>query len=415
MKKSAFYFVAAIITVTVLSVSLEVVFGAYYLVRNGGYISVNEMLDNEQNSYIQEMLDGNTECKYLDALFPHPYLGFVYHGKKPCGTANVNRSGMLGVDYPLEKQKDKFVVLVTGGSVAAQFVNAGYLGDILNKSADLGGKEVVILNGGLGGWKQPQQAILLLLYGEVIDAVITIDGFNELDGFHFFKENKSGARFEVPAKNFIMVNPAISTSYEKLMGIWIYSSIYRYSKTNFLLSKSFFSYFVTKRLRDMVRIMSDFQHNSSAGVETFRNMFSLPSEWSFEKTYQWQKGQYKKYISATHALAKHYGLKSAFFIQPVPAISKKLSEEEIRTIKASGYTLEYKKPYLEIVTEVLKVKGEGVPVFSLLDIFAEEEGTIYADAVHCKFDPATGANEGYRIMAEIIADTIIDEWGMAKK
>jgi hypothetical protein len=51
-------------------------------------------------------------------------------------------------------------------------------------------------------------------------------------------------------------------------------------------------------------------------------------------------------------------------------------------------------------------------VFGLLDVFAGEHGTIYADNVHPAREPG-GESPGYRLMAARMAREMADAWGLA--
>src|SRR5205823_4515934 len=96
------------------------------------------------------------DCRYVDTLFPHPYLAFVHHGNPPC-RLRVNNIGLFGPDFPSERPTDRFVVLLAGGSVAAQFAGAGpggvpYLESILNARYESpNGRPFLLLNGSDGG------------------------------------------------------------------------------------------------------------------------------------------------------------------------------------------------------------------------------------------------------------------------
>src|SRR5262249_24483082 len=81
---------------------------------------------------------------------------------------------------------DRFVVLILGGSFADQVFYLGKekLADSLRKHAPFRDKEIEVLSVALGGYKQPQQMIILadlLIHGGHYDAVVNIDGFNEVD------------------------------------------------------------------------------------------------------------------------------------------------------------------------------------------------------------------------------------------
>ena len=65
-------------------------------------------------------LTRGTHCRYVDTLYPHPHVGFVHHANRPCGFKNINNVGLFNDDYPLLKRPDRYTILLTGGSVAAQ-------------------------------------------------------------------------------------------------------------------------------------------------------------------------------------------------------------------------------------------------------------------------------------------------------
>lgn len=90
--------------------------------RYGAFYSATELFNRQanENTFIDQITEGEN-CRYIDTLFPHPYLGFVHHANPPCGMSYINNIGLFGEDFPSEKRKDRFVVLLTGGSVAAQF------------------------------------------------------------------------------------------------------------------------------------------------------------------------------------------------------------------------------------------------------------------------------------------------------
>ena len=185
---------------------------AWMQIEDGHYTPASELFDRTQNTYVRDMTKG-TDCRYVDTLFPHPYLAFVHHGNPPCGKPNVNNIGLLGEDFPTVKRTDRYTVLLTGGSVASQLGQIApppaprYLEEELNTHyVSPTGKPFLVLNGGDGAWKQPQAFILFALYLESVDAVVTLDGFNE--HYMFWKGTKE--RLERPLSNFLDVNPFVA-------------------------------------------------------------------------------------------------------------------------------------------------------------------------------------------------------------
>jgi lysophospholipase L1-like esterase len=63
---------------------------------------------------------------------------------------------------------------------------------------------------------------------------------------------------------------------------------------------------------------------------------------------------------------------------------------------------------------LLSLRSEGIPVFSLLQIFSGVEDTLYDDPIHLKRD-VWGESLGYRLMAEKIAHTLAESWKLRGK
>jgi hypothetical protein len=85
--------------------------------------------------------------------------------------------------YPPLKRPDRYTILLTGGSVAAQLVQLDpwraprYLEEELNNEYESpNGQPFWVLNGGEGAWIQPQPFIQFALNAQALDAVITPGG-----------------------------------------------------------------------------------------------------------------------------------------------------------------------------------------------------------------------------------------------
>lgn len=85
------------------------------------------------------------------------------------------------------ERKNVFLVLVLGGSVAQHMTRgpatAGTFREALGALPRVAGREVVVLGWARGSFKQPQQVMLftyLVALGIVPDALVEIDGFNEV-------------------------------------------------------------------------------------------------------------------------------------------------------------------------------------------------------------------------------------------
>jgi hypothetical protein len=121
--------------------------------------------------------------------------------------------------------------------------------------------------------------------------------------------------------------------------------------------------------------------------------------------------QYRKYIRAMHNASGKLGIQSAFFIQPVPAIGKRLTEAEELAVG----NMDYRDVYLLMATGLLALREEGVPIHELLHVFSETSEAIYADQIHCIRYGDRDESMGYRLMSEKIASILETEWGLKMK
>jgi hypothetical protein len=111
----------------------------------------------------------------------HPYVGFVFDPNKSPGISNLGFPCGRNPDQIRKKSRDTLIVAIFGGSFAQGLVANSF--DVMERMFKSSGKEPVILNFANGGYKQPQQLMILsylLSLGAEFDIVINIDGFNEV-------------------------------------------------------------------------------------------------------------------------------------------------------------------------------------------------------------------------------------------
>lgn len=125
----------------------------------------------------------------------HPFFGYIskpgagFGGFGFQSVFNANNYGLVSqVNYPyIRKHPNQVLVGIFGGSVATFY----YMNEIENPTLartlktlpQFADKEIVLLNFSQGGYKQPQQLLVLnyfLSQGQELDLVINIDGFNEV-------------------------------------------------------------------------------------------------------------------------------------------------------------------------------------------------------------------------------------------
>lgn len=317
------------------------------------------------NEYVAAIPDG-----YASTLQAHPYVGWQYNA----GFERRNNVGTIGRDFSLTKDSSWFTVLLTGGSVAEHLAASGHLERALER---IDGKPVRVLCGGIGGGHEPQQTIMLMLYGDVCDAVVDLSGFNERNRFNACK-----LRLEYCGSQFAQLNPLASGGFDRLAKSWECNRLRRFSRDH--NSRALF--FVTRIIRQRIEA-------SAAAPDVADETWRLPAEWTAEQRNEFNLQQYRKYLSLSDAMAERLGIRAAHFIQPCPAIGKVLTEDERRVVGDLSYATTYRK------------LASDLPAISLLDCFDDVRETVYTDAVH-------NNDVGKRIMAERIARELAKSWAM---
>ncbi len=379
---------------------------------DGVYTPATELFRRAQNIYVRD-LTTRGDCRYVDTLYPHPYLAFVHNGNPPCGLRNINNVGLFNDDFPTVKIAHRYVVLLTGGSVAS---NLGqnwappaprYLEEELNAHyVSPSGQPWLVLNGGDGAWKQPQQLILFALHATAVDAVVTLDGFNE----HYYFRPQVDQRLESPASSFVDVNPfAADEDFGDAATGWVIGRVAGALASNPVLRHSHAAYMVVRRIESVARGKGTQNPNKRT---TLRSFFALPADARAdpEKLFAVQLGLYQKYVRGIEAIARDNGVKSAYFLQPVPAWGKTLSEEE----KRNAGDLGYRDTYRRMVAGMMSLRERGLAVHDLGDLLQDETGTIYEDFIHFAREP-DGRSPGYRLMAARMARSLAEAWGLRRK
>ena len=399
---------ALLMGLVVALVGLEILSTAWLTIRDGHYTPARELFANTRNSYIQDLTDGGN-CRYVDTMYPHPYLAFVHHHDNPCGVADANNIGLLGDNFPVTRNPDRYVILISGGSVASQLSQLydpgrrSFLEEELNRRyVSPTGKPFQVLNGALGAWKQPQQLIVFSIYGDFIDAVVTLDGYNE----QYLMTPGLGVRFEMPAANYLGVNPIIAKDgFGNLAVSWFMGRVAGWLGQGITVN-SHAAYLLAAALAGKPA-----DDNSGFGAQTYKTMMGLPgSIASSPPAYMdWQIAQYSKYIRMMDISAREFGIKSMFFLQPVPAVDKRLTPEESRNTPDTAYG----QRYVEIVKRLLALNERNIAIRSILDVFKDETGTIYVDDIHPK--RVNMDSRGYSLIAARMAQEMAGNWGWQAK
>jgi hypothetical protein len=412
MKQRIFGWISVLVGIVFALGALEVTAIAWLYLEDGRYTPAHELFERTQNTYVRDATKG-TSCRYVDTLFPHPYVAFVHHANPPCGMPWVNNVGLFGDNFPVVKRDDRYVILLTGGSVASQLgQNAPppaprYFEEELNKNyVSPNGKPFLVLNGGDGAWKEPQPFILASLYASSVDAVVILGGFNE----HYFFWPGAEERLERPLSNFLDVNPFVADENfgDAAIG-WVMGRIAGTLALNPVLGRSHAAYMIVRGIEQAAKGKDIFKSDKKT---TLNSMFRMPEEIrrNHELAFKVQLGLYQKYVRAADAVARDNKAKYAYFIQPAPALEKELTDEEKRVVG----DLSYRDLYRKLRAGLMSLRDGGTPIFDLGDLLANEKGTFYADHIHFLQD-AKHESPGNRLMAARMARQLSESWGFQKK
>lgn len=197
LKNSSELIKIGLINLVLLLVFLELGSLGWYYVKHKQFFYTRPK--PKDNSALGINLEGVRLNQSIVERF-HPYFGFI---QKPSADFRpgfkVNNYGFISpYDYPFKKTKpNQFVIGVFGGSVASGYaifeVQNQILAKHLKQLPGLKDREFVILSFATGGYKQPQQLLILnyfLALGQELDMVVNIDGFNEVALANLNNQNK---------------------------------------------------------------------------------------------------------------------------------------------------------------------------------------------------------------------------------
>lgn len=381
-------------------------------------------------------LDSRTNFTRTIAVL-HPYLGYtVRPGITPLDWLGSRHETLFGAKgepawerikhlrasalgtwleypFPYKAARGDFIIGLFGGSAANWFVlQAGpLLKVLLERHAP--GRNVVILNFGIPGGKQPQQ-LLLMSYlasrGQRLDLVVNIDGFNELA--------LGGGNIQ-QATDFTM------PSVHMLHPLWRSADNEALTAGN---TGAHFLHVLAIRSRDSIQALR--ADNKSAFAELVLRLAMLASDATAQSTLQRlleTPADAKKDIyvlpSATpgrrdvHDLADYWRDCSVLMekfsrainahylhvLQPHPHFgSKQMTKEENDRIQRSHpYSRAVAEGYPLLLDRIDDLRRAGVHVVSAHAIFDDVSETVYADLAHPNV-------RGAELLARFLAKTIIN-------
>lgn len=341
-------------------------------------------------------------CSWVDTLYPHPSFGFIQHDVPPCGW-KTNNIGTFGQNLPLEKPRDKYVILVLGGSVA-QILASGRptqernpIEDYLNAHYSApGGRSFLVINGAVGSWKQPNQLYFLSSLVDRVDAFVSLEGANEA----IMIRGNTGLERPFPVYLSVARLPGSPWLEASVVRWFRYQVITSWLKDSYLSLQllSWASQFIEKQ-RTTVGLSSPFIERYFEGLAPYDQYEAA----------DYKTKKYLLYLRSIAAVSREHGLRGMVFLQPIATLFKPLANEEKKIGSVVPTEL-----YLKVEKAILTNQPKGLPVRSLLRLFQSETRPVYVDDMHPGIDPENHSL-GYDSMAQAMADSIAKEWGFRPK
>ncbi|NEP78827.1 MAG: hypothetical protein F6K39_12015 [Okeania sp. SIO3B3] len=363
----------------------------------------------------------------------HPFFGYVL--KEGSFTheesgIRVNNYGLLSkYNYPFVKSnKNQFVIGVFGGSVANDFAvnsvinqargNEGFI-EYLKQIPQFKDKEIIILSFASGGYKQPQQLLMLNYFisiGQEFDLVINIDGFNEVALSH--QNNQERIDLSLPSIQHILPLTQLASNDLSVMKAIVQISelknnlstaINKLESCKLALCHGWRSLQVKGLLdryqTEIIKYDEQVARNSSK-IDGSNSLVSLKKmsevledKVAFEKV---AENWYESSLTMSQILAER-NIWYFHFIQPNQYYSTERvfsPEEKIFIIEGHPYAIGVRKGYPVLFSKVNSLKEAEVNIFNTVNIFDEEKEIVYRDAC-CHYNMI-----GQTILEEYIVNSI---------
>ena len=354
----------------------------------------------------------------------HPYLGWVNDPQLTSPvelfdqTVPANRFGFLyDNDGIFDRQSDRLVIAVAGGSVAWQFAVLGRerLRARLARHPLLRGRRVEIACLAASGYKQPQQLLAYQYFrsiGAQYDVVVNIDGYNET-ALAMLENVSRGTAVSYPrswhAKTIVIADPTQSENALKLLTIRANrQSAARQILGSPLRHSSLFNLLWVVRdkrhQRKLIQLGLDaidsrdrrFRHHGP--VESFDDETAARQA----ATDLWERSsvQLGESCHAADCLYVHV-LQPNQYLADSKVFTLK-EEELVRT--ATSWELEQGDcvgvMYPKLIAVGKQMANDGVVFSDQSGLFTDVAETIYSDGC-CHYNP-----RGYELLADSIADLV---------
>jgi len=370
-----------------------------------GSISVNS------DSFVER------EFNFMRHQVIHPFIGYVT--EPSANTPGFSEYGFWDTTSPLQRRSNgKIIIGIFGGSVARRFWRDGLdaLKKEIRKESSFSNKEILFLNFSNGGYKQPQQLMILnyiLALGGSFDIVINLDGFNEIalpvaenipDGtFPFFPRRwKWRVAQEVSNDTEILTSAGIIRCREMQRNTQnLFSSApLRYSFAAKLIGECLDRYLSRRISRDMEKLSRRGRDSPSNYTMTGPTRHYK----SEQDMYQDLAEVWERCSLQMHKCCTANGIKYFHFLQPNQNVSNSKPIREAERRIAIRNQSPYRKPaeigYPYLIKAGKNLVKDGVNFYDLTQVFANDNQPLYTD--DCCHINAEGSSILGRVMGEAI-------------
>ncbi|EGK85673.1 hypothetical protein D0A34_20755 [Microcoleus vaginatus PCC 9802] len=428
LEKSKNILIIIAVNLAIAFICLEALSLAFYFIKQKQFFYTRTKAKEQVVEDI-ERLGIRVDESIVERL--HPFFGYVLNQGAFTNEKlklKVNKHGFFSLyEYPFVKtNKKQFIIGVFGGSVANNFAVDEYKNQILSKKLqsypEFADREIVVLNFGNGGYKQPQQLLILnyfLALGQELDLVINIDGFNEVALSNL--NNKARVEIGMPSVQHIQpltglasnnVSPEVMSSIVQINENkkQLKAGIDKLETCQLALCHAVTSLQVKQLINHYQQavVKYDTQVKQSNSNPANSSIVYIPKADSvFEDATAFNKMAsmwYQSSIGMNQILSSRK-IKYFHFIQPNQYYPTKRAftakEKEIALNKESPYIEGVKKGYPVLLSKVDDLQKAGVNVFSAVNILDNTKETVYKDAC-CHYNSV-----GEEVLANYVSSSII--------
>ena len=343
----------------------------------------------------------------------HPYLGFV-HDPTVDEDLKASPFGISDVDPVQKRSPGKVIVGFFGGSFAEDVAYTA-AGKMIEELTPLyPGKDIVVVKGAMGGYKQPQQLMAYNYFsalGGEFDIIVNLDGFNEIvlpavenmpSTSPYFPRQWNMRLKMVPDAALLSTIGEIKfldTASQKWLNVFAHTPL-RYSVTMNVIwwaGERFLYNRATTRRASLPSLAARSNEFASSGPPTH---FKDDAEMYASLAGVWEESSYQM-----HALAASKGARYFHFLQPNQYIegSKPMTPAEREIAIGEGpYAKIVQTNYPLLQTLGKDLQARGVAFVDLTMIFKDNRAVLYGD--NCCHVNSAGADLVAAAMGRAVAE-----------